>query len=168
MKKIYKFIYHKILRPSRLKMEVSKVNLLPGKTILDIGYFDSYTKKLLRKDFIYFGIDPSPAEKIGNMPLVSIENFKTNKKFDIVIAFDILEHTYDPVSVIKKIKNMSNKYVCVSIPYEPFYTISRLFIPEKEHFWTLHPQTLEYYFGKPIYEKKLHFRRSYFAIYEIK
>lgn len=165
--KFHKFIYHKITRPLRLKRVINRVNKLQGKTLLEIGYFDDSMKRLLRKDFEYFGIDPNPTKRIESMPVVSIENFETDKKFDIVTAFEILEHTKDPVKAIKKIKILSNKYICISVPYEPFYTISRLFVPEKEHYWTIHPNILKYYFGKPIYEKKILLWRHYFAIYTI-
>jgi hypothetical protein len=166
MVRFFKFIYHKLLRPSRLRIEAAAINKLPGKTVLDIGYFDSYLKNLLREDIEYFGIDPEPAEQIKNMPKIKIEDFKTNKKFDIILAFEMLEHLTDPVSIIKKIKNMANRYICISLPYEPNYTLFRFFIPEVEHFWTIHPNVLEHYLGKPIFERKIHCNRNYFAIYE--
>ncbi len=168
MGSFHKKIYHNLIRPSRLKIEVGEVNKLNGKTVLDIGYFDSAVKNLLNKKFEYLGIDPDPQKQINNFPICSLEDFNTNKKFDIVLAFDILEHTLDPVFALNKIKEFSKKYVCISVPYEPFYTITRFFIPEEEHFWTIHPNVLEHYFGKPIFEKKFHFKRSYFAIYDLK
>jgi len=167
MHEIINFVYYKFIRPSRLKKEIKKVNKLSGTNILDIGYFDGTARKMLRKNMDYYGIDVNPREKLPEMPTISIEDFSTEKKFDIVIAFDVLEHTKDPVLAIKKIKSLSKKYVCVSVPHEPMYTLSRLFVPVEDHFWTIHPNILEYYLGKPIYAKKIHCFRTYFAIYDL-
>jgi hypothetical protein len=168
MPRFHKFIYHRIIRPLRLTKEAKFINRLPGETVLEVGYFDDSFKKLLISNKTYMGLDPAPFKLIENMPQVRIEDFKTNKKFDIVVASNILEHVEDPVSAIKKIKSLSKKYVCIAVPYEPFYTISRFFVPEKEHYWTIHPNILKHYLGKPIFENFMHLRRSYFAIYVIK
>lgn len=162
----HKFIYHTIIRPSRLKKEARIINNLDGKTVLEVGYFDDFFKKLLVVDKIYFGIDPAPEKMISGTTIVAVENFESHEKFDIVVASNILEHTDNPVLAIEKIKNLSKKYICISVPYEPFYTISRFFVLEKEHFWTIHPNLLEKYFGKPIIEKYMHLKRTYFAVYK--
>ena len=163
----HKFIYHKIMRPLRLKAEARIVNRLKGATILEIGYFDDKFKRLLRKDFVYTGVDPDPIKYIQGMPKKSIEDFNPKEKFDIVVASNILEHVPDPVKAIKKIKKLAKRYIFISVPYEPFYTISRFFVPEEEHFWTVHPNVLEHYFGKPIYQKFIHLKRTYMAIYAV-
>jgi hypothetical protein len=165
MPKFHKFIYHEIIRPSRLGQEAKIVNDLDGKTILDVGYFDGLFQKLLKNNLMYMGIDPNPNIMIKDMPLLKIEEFKPEKKFDIVVASNVLEHLEDPVVAIKKIKSLSKKYICIGVPYEPFYSITRFFIPEKEHLWTIHPDLLKFYFGKPIKEKYFHLKRSYFAVF---
>jgi len=167
MPKFHKLIYHNIIRPTRLKQEAKIVNKLPGKTILEIGYFDDSFKKLIRPDFIYTGIDPEPTKYIKGMPIVSVENYDPGKKFDIVVASNILEHTNDPVAAFKQIKKLAKKYIFVSVPYEPMYTITRFFIPEMEHYWTIHPTIFEYYFGKPIYVKYMHLWRTFTAVYKV-
>ena len=167
MPKFHKFIYHEIIRPLRLKQEAKIVNELDGKTILEVGYFDNLFQKLLRDNLTYMGIDSNPNIAIKDMPLIKIEDFKPQKKFDIVVFSNVLEHLEDPVLAIKKIKNLSKKYICIGVPYEPFYSITRLFIPEKEHLWTIHPNLLRLYFGNPIKEKYFHLRRSYFAVFSV-
>jgi SAM-dependent methyltransferase len=168
MVKLFKFIYHKILRPRRIKKEIENISKLDFDSILEIGYFDDMIKNLLPKEISYFAIDPAPMLRIVGCPLNSIEDFYTKKKFDLVLCSSILEHTTDPVLVIKKIKNLASKYVVISVPYEPFYTLSRFFIPEKEHTFTIHPNILKFYFGHPIFEEFQHLRRNYFAIYDVK
>ncbi len=163
---LYKFIYKKIMKPLALKIKVDITNSLDGETLLDIGYCDGKFQSKSNKK--YFGIDNNPEEIIPNSKKVSIEDFKTEERFDIVCAFNILEHTLDPVEVIKKIKTLSKKYICVSIPHEPNYTATRLFIREnKEHYWSITHRILKYYFGEPIMEE-LHFcKREYLAIFKV-
>ena len=141
--------------------------LAGGGAILDVGYFDDCFKGLLRPDFDYFGIDPSPVKLIDGMPKVSVEDFVSDKKFDIVIASNIMEHVNDPVLVMRKLKELSAKYICIGVPYEPYYTIFRFFVPEPEHLWTIHPNALALHLGKPVIEKFLQFRRFYYAVFEI-
>lgn len=166
--RILNFLYYNFVRPSRLRSTLFYVNKLQGKTILDIGYCDSMGRdRFLRKDFVYFGIDPHPLTRIDDMPLKSIEDFGTEERFDIVLALEVLEHTKDPVRAINKLKTLSKKYVCISVPYEPLYTIYRFLVPVQDHYWAISPQILEHYFGKPVMSKRLHLRRTYFAIYDL-
>ncbi len=165
--KILNFLYYHFVRPMRLRSALVYVNKLPGKTILDVEYCDAMGRdKFLRKDFIYFGIDPEPLTRIPDMPLQSIEDFESTLKFDVVLAFEVIEHTKDPVLAIKKIKKLAKQYICVSVPYEPLYTLFRFFVPVRDHYWAVSPAILRYYFGEPIIEKRLHFGRTYFAIFK--
>ena len=167
MPRLHKFIYHKLLRRPRLRMEAGIINSLPGKTVLDVGYFDDCLKGFLRTDFDYFGIDPSPARAMEGMPKAAIDDFLPEKKFDIVIASNILEHVNNPVLAMRKLKELSAKYVCIGVPHEPYFTLFRFFVPEPEHLWTIHPNSLAFYFGKPVMEKFIQFRRFYYAVFKI-
>jgi hypothetical protein len=150
-----------------LRIEASVVNTLPAETLLEVGYFDDSLKRLLRPNLKYMGIDPEPTKHIEGMPITPFEDFKTKEKFDVVVASNILEHLTDPVKAFKRIRELSNKYVFISLPHEPWYTITRLFVPEEEHYWTIHPSILAHYFGRPIYEKYIHLRRTYIAVYKL-
>jgi len=162
----HKFIYLKLINPLQINAKVKILLKLDGKTLLDIGYRDKRLYNKISRRFDYYGIDDNPTKEIEKGEKISIENFKTKNKWDIVCAFSLLEHTKNPVEVIKKIKKLSKKYIFISVPYEPYYTISRFFKPEKEHYWTIHPNILKYYFGKPFLEKFLHFKREYLAVYK--
>jgi SAM-dependent methyltransferase len=168
MPRFHKFIYHGIIRPTRLRAEATIINALPGKTLLEIGYFDDSFKKLARKDLLYAGIDPAPTVPIPGMPITDVEHYHPAKQFDIVVASNILEHTSDPVIAFKQIKKLAKKYIVISVPYEPWYTLTRFFVPEPEHYWTIHPTILEHYFGKPVSEHWLHLWRTYVAVYAVK
>ena len=163
---LHKFIYHKIINPLQIRKMVETLLKLDGETILDIGYRDKRLFNRIFKRFDYYGIDNNPIEEIERGKKVMIEDFKTKKKWDIVCAIALLEHVKDPVKVIKKIRKLAKKYIFIAIPYEPYYTISRFFKPEEEHYWTIHPNILEYYLGKPILEKFFHFKRAYLAVYK--
>ena len=162
---ILKLINEKIIRPLETKQRAKLINHLEGSSILDIGCRDDSLSKEISKKFEYTGIDSNPENK--DIIKTRIEYFKTKKKFDIVCAFSLLEHTEDPVKVMKIIKRLAKKFVIISVPNEPYYTITRFFIPEKEHYWTIHPSILKNYFGEPILEKFYHFRRGYLALYKI-
>jgi hypothetical protein len=46
--------------------------------------------------------------------------------------------------------------------------LARLFVPAKEHLWTIYPWTLKKHFGKPIYETKACFNRTHIALQDLK
>lgn len=166
--KILNFLYYSFVRPSRLKRIAPYLNALSGRTILDVGYCDSMLRdRFLRSDFEYCGIDPNPRVAIPGMPRAGIEEFKADKQFDIVLATEVLEHTKDPVAAMRKIKTAASRFVGVSVPYEPFYTLYRFCVPVQDHYFAISPAILRHYFGEPVLERRLHFGRTYFAIYDV-
>lgn len=163
--KILKLIYNKAIRPAQIKHRVNIINDLNIDSILDVGAMDENYKDKINYRIKYFGIDIEP--KSENIIKGDFMKFNFKNKFDLVCAFTVLEHLENPVEAIKKLKSLSNKYILIAVPHEPYYTISRFFIPEKEHYWTIHPNILEHYLGKPIFQKKIHLGREYLALYEI-
>ena len=70
----------------------------------------------------------------------TIISFDSKKKFDIVCAFQVLEH--NPIETIKehliKLRNFSNKYVYISVPYSGRWISLNLemnFMPTKLGRW---------------------------------
>jgi len=162
------FIQTKLLRPIRLKAILKILNKLPPGEILDVGCMDDYLLKKLPKKFKYKGIDENP---LCNNPSISkgkIEEIPKNKKFDITLATEVLEHLSDPVSAIKKIKSLSKRFILISVPNEPFFSLQRLFFPAKEHLWTIYPWTLEKYLGKPLLKQRACFNRTYIALWDLR
>lgn len=163
-----RYIQHKFFRPIRLKAIIKILNKLPEGTILDIGCMDDYLLKRLSNKFNYQGIDDEPLCNNPKIEKKKIEEIKKGQKYDIVIATEVLEHLDNPIEGINIIKNLSKKYVLISVPNEPFFSMMRFFMPAKEHLWTIYPWTLEKHLGKPILEKRACFKRTYIGLWEIK
>ena len=78
------------------------------------------------------------------------------KKFDIICAFDVLEHLFDPLKIIKKIKKDLKKNGLFFLYVPNWQSATRLLIGEKNsHFiWPTHhltyftPKTLEKFLAK--------------------
>lgn len=167
MGKFDTFIQVKILRPIRLKAILKILEKLPKGKILDIGCMDDYLLKKLPAKFDYHGIDDNPLCKNDRIIKTRAENFAKNKDADIVICTEVLEHLEDPVRVIAALKKISKRFILISVPNEPFFSFFRLFVPAKEHLWTIYPRTLEKHLGKPVYETKACFRRTYIALWDL-
>jgi len=166
MAKFDRFIQNKILRRSRQKQVANLINRLPAGSILDIGCMDLSLSKFLSNKFQYTGVDPSPLADKDKLKKGTIEELG-NEKFDIVIATEVLEHLTDPIFAIQKIKAIARKFIVISVPNEPFFSLFRLFVPAKEHLWTIFPQTLKKYLGNPIFEKRICFNRHYLALWKL-
>ena len=170
MAKFDRFIQDKILRKIRLKAILKILNKLPSGTILDMGCMDDYLEKRLPKRFDYLGIDETPLCKSKNPRIkkIKVEDLSKNKKYDIVMATEVLEHVDDPVSAMKNMKNLSNRFILISVPNEPFFSMARFFLPAPEHLWTIFPWALEKHLGKPSFKTKACFNRSYIALWDLK
>ena len=164
-------IQRKFFRPSRLKAMIKFLNKLPGGTILDIGCMDDELLKILPKRFDYTGIDKEPLIKHPKIIKGSIEkNLPKNKKYDIVICTEVLEHVVDPPDLIRKIKTLSKRFILISVPNEPYFSLVRAFgfLPGYEHLWTIFPWAFLPYLGKPVCSATPCFRRSYLALWDKK
>ncbi len=168
MGKFDTFIQTRILRPIRLKAVLKILKKLPAGDILDIGCMDDYLLTKIGKKFNYIGIDENPLCKNSKIIKGSIENFPENKKLDIIVCTEVLEHVLDPVKLIQKLKKLSKRFILISVPNEPFFSIFRLFFPAKEHLWTIFPWALKKHLGKPVFEKKACFHRTYIALWDLK
>lgn len=167
MGKLDTFIQTKFLRPIRLNTILKILNKLPPGKIIDIGCMDDYLLKRLSDKFDYYGIDESPFCSNPRIEKRRLESLRKNKKYDTVLCAEVLEHLDDPVSAIKKLKSLSKRFVLVSVPYEPFFSLFRLFFPAKEHLWTIFPWALRKHLGKPVFEKKACFFRTYIALWDL-
>ena len=161
-----RFLQNKILRPVRLRAILNIINKLPSGSILDIGCMDDYLLKRLPERFDYQGIDGNPLCKNEKIKKIKVEQLEKNKKYDIVIATEVLEHLDNPVEAINKIKNFAKKYILISVPNEPFFSLFRFFLPAREHLWTIFPSALKKHLGTPLMEKTACFKRSYIALWK--
>ena len=169
MGKIDRFIQNKILRPIRLNAILKILNKIDRGSILDIGCMDDYLSKKLSSKFDYFGFDDNLLCKENNkIKKGKVENFIKNKKYDIVLCTEVLEHLDNPVETIEKLKKLTKRYILISVPNEPFFSIMRFFVPAKEHLWTIYPWALKKHLGMPTIEKKACFNRTYIALWDLK
>lgn len=82
------------------------------RTLLDIGCGYGRFLKEAQKNFVTFGIDPSEhaitkAKKYAKntkFEVVTISSYKPDRLFDVITAFDILEHTNNLSGSLRKIK----------------------------------------------------------------
>ncbi|MEK6893424.1 MAG: class I SAM-dependent methyltransferase [Nanoarchaeota archaeon] len=162
-----RFLQINLLRPLRLKAILKILNKLPSGTILDVGCMDDYMLKKIPKRFEYIGFDEEPSCKNDKIIKGRVEDYIGNKKFDIVICTEVLEHLDNPVEAIKKLKSWSKRFIIISVPNEPFFSLFRFFLPAKEHLWTIFPWALKKHLGRPLYETKACFNRTYIALWNI-
>ena len=168
MAKFDTFIQIRIFRPIRLKAVLRILDKLPAGKILDIGCMDDYLLKRLPERFDYTGIDENPLCKNTRIIKGKIEGLGKNKKYDIVLCTEVLEHLADPVEGIRKLKSLSKRFILISVPSEPFFSLMRLFFPAREHLWTIFPWALEKQLGKPVLTKKACFNRTYIGLWDLK
>ena len=168
MGKFDTFIQNKGLRYLRLRAILKILEKLPGGTILDIGCMDDYFIKRLSPKFDYFGIDDNPLCKHPKISKISVEKLPKNKKYDIVLCTEVLEHLNDPVAAMRALKRLSKRFILISVPNEPYFALFRLFFPVEGHLWTIYPWTLKRHFGKPIHTKLTCFNRTYIALWDLR
>ena len=162
--KIFTFFQNNFLRKIRYKKEAELIERCQVETILDIGCMDMMLPKLIDFDIEYEGIDIKPK---GDVKKMSIEKL-SNKKYDMVICTEVLEHLENPIKAIQKIKSIARKYILISVPNEPYYTLLRCCTHPPEHLWTIFPDTLKLHLGKPIEEKLICFNRHYLGLWRVK
>ena len=163
MKSIKRHIYN-LIRLYRWKW-VSRVLDKKSKSVLDVGCYDLFFSDNLKKmGYSCVSIDISPRKKEILKQSVEKLAFKDHS-FDIVLCLEVLEHIKNPIKALKELRRVAKNQLILSVPYEPFFTIFRFFTWEKTHLWAITPQVLRIYLGKPSFEKKIFFKRYYFAVW---
>lgn len=107
-------------------------------TVLDAGCGEGFTLDRLQKEKIgkvFEGIEyDESAVLMANVlyPKLTIKKgdiYKLpykNNSFDLVICTEVLEHLENPKKAYRELLRVSRKYVLVSVPNEPFFTIQRI------------------------------------------
>lgn len=166
LKKIQKFVYRLI---KKYRVEFMK-KLLDSRgadrAMLDIGCQDLQLYHLIKDRYDITLGDIAPKNKLITKEDIQSLSFK-DKSFDIVLCQEVLEHVPNPIKAIAELKRVAKNKLIITIPYEPFFTLFRLGVWEKEHLWAIAPEALKYYLGQPEYEKKVFFKRYYVGILNI-
>jgi 2-polyprenyl-3-methyl-5-hydroxy-6-metoxy-1,4-benzoquinol methylase len=109
-----------------------------SKTVIDLGARDQILLKFLPFKWRYTGVDKF-AKKL-NLNIDVEENFKDiNKKYDVVIALDIIEHLNSPIKFFDNCKEICNELIILNIPNAAYYQFRLNFLftgelTEKFHF----------------------------------
>jgi len=117
---------------------VSEVKLLKPTSILDVGAGEGFMLERLRKakvsdklegieymdDAIELGkkMNPQVIIKKGNIYELP---YKANS-FELVICTEVLEHLENPEKALLELKRVSSKYLILSVPNEPLFTVQRI------------------------------------------
>ncbi len=149
-----------IIRNLQSRLRYNKVRKHIIGTSLDVGSGNNY------HDWINEQCDISPMdERIKKEDITNLSY--ANDSYDTVICMEVLEHLLNPLKAIDELKRIAKKRIIISVPLEPYFSIARMTIWNKDHLWAITPKLLSHYLGKPIYEQWFWFR-WYFAIYQAK
>jgi len=107
-------------------------------SILDVGCGEGFTLNRLKKqgigkklegiEYLQAAIDLGkktyPDIKITKGTIYELP-YKDNS-FDLVLCTEVLEHLEDPQKALKELVRVSNKYLVISVPNEPFFMLAQL------------------------------------------
>jgi SAM-dependent methyltransferase len=172
--------------PSRSKGILKAIwpYLKDGASCLEIGAGFGFTLNYLRKlaAISVFGLEPSK-DGCKNMehnqiPCLqgSLEQFKTDQKFDIIILSHVFEHFQDPELAVDMIRDLVAKdgVVYIEVPnlLQPEFYKNLKFWFSKEHFFYYSSDKLNYFLQKAgyrrIYSSATTVLRAIFVIGEAK
>lgn len=143
-----------------LKKILSEIKFLRPKIVLDAGCGEAFVLKSLldsgRNLESLTGIDISkkainmakkmvPQARFGVMDIRNIES--DDNHFDLVLCLETIEHIKNPEKALREIVRVSNKYILLSVPWEPFFSLANLLRlknislfgkdPEHVNFWSV-------------------------------
>ena len=135
-----------------------------AETLLDIGCSELFFYNKLKDKYNVTVADSNPTS--GLIEKEDIQNLSfPDKSFDIVLCQQVLEHVVDPVKALYELKRVTRRQLIITVPYEPFFTLCRCLLWEKNHLWAVTPQVLKLYLGQPTIEKKFCLKRYYMAVW---
>lgn len=135
-------------------------------TLLDIGCSDLDFYNKLNNQYKITLADYTPISDEIIKEDVQNLSFGDNK-FDIVVCQQVLEHVYDPIKAIRELRRVAAKQLIITVPYEPFFTLARALVWEKNHLWAVTPAILKHYLGSPDFEATMILKRYYIGVWII-
>lgn len=109
------------------------------KQVLDLGCGEGFNiGYLLQKNpnIKFTGVDQNKEQldQLKNL-FPEIETYQADianlnslpKKFDLVMALEVLEHLEDPDQALLLMKRLTNHFVLISVPWEPSFRLSNFF-----------------------------------------
>jgi len=127
---------------SRIGFAASMLKALSPRSILDIGCRDGSLADLL-PDAEYAGADLRPGPRVKYVG--DVTRMELSRKFDAVVALDILEHLENPSEMFDRLVPLAERLLLISLP-NSYDLKSRIQFAAKGHlggkyvFGEIHPQ----------------------------
>lgn len=156
-----KNLLHRYLLNNYFHTLIDLVKTLPVKTILDVGCGEGFTLNRLEKagigktlegvdfldDAIALGKKAHPRLLLKKGDIYDLKY--PDNCFDLVLCNEVMEHLDNAAGAYKEILRVSKKYVLISVPHEPFFTMQRLARAQNLKRLGFHPEHINLwsYFG---------------------
>ncbi|SRR5258708_4100461 len=136
---------------------IEQIKHLRPESILDVGAGEGFTLEALRQRKIakklegieYMDEALTLAKKLH--PEVHIKKgniyelpYKANL-FDIIICTEVLEHLEEPDKALDELKRVTKKYIIISVPDEPLFTIQRILRGKNVLKLGAHPEHIQHW-----------------------
>lgn len=136
---------------------LQEVKALHPISVLDVGCGEGFTLAKLKKakigktlegieyvdDAITLGKKLHPSLKIKKGTIYKLP-YKANS-FDVVLCTEVLEHLEDPEHALRELKRVTKKYLVLSVPNEPLFTIQRILRGKNVFKLGAHPEHIQHW-----------------------
>lgn len=136
---------------------IEEIAQLHPTSLLDVGCGEGFTLAKLMDAQVakkYEGIEyMDEAIALGkklhpNVPITKGDIYNLPYKantFDVVLCSEVLEHLEKPEEALQELKRVSKKYVILSVPNEPLFTIQRLLRGKNVLGLGAHPEHIQHW-----------------------
>jgi len=136
---------------------LAQVKEIRPHAILDVGAGEGFTLEMFRENHIgerLEGIEyMDEALKFAKRLHPQVKIKKGNiyelpyaaNSFDLVICNEVLEHLDDPKKALNELKRVTKKYLILSVPNEPLFTIQRILRGKNVGKLGAHPEHIQHW-----------------------
>lgn len=136
---------------------LEKAKHIHPESVLDVGAGEGFTLEMLRKnkiakelegieymdEAIQLGKKLHPKVKIKKGDIYKLP-YKANT-FDLVICTEVLEHLDEPQKALEELKRVAKKYLIISVPNEPLFTVQRILRGKNVLKLGAHPEHIQHW-----------------------
>lgn len=147
----------KLLLENFYREALKMLRSINPKSILDVGAGEGFTLNKLEEggigehlegieymgEAIELGKKLYPDFKIKKGDIYKLP-YKDNY-FDVIICTEVLEHLDKPVQGLNELKRVSKRYLLLSVPNEPWFTIQRFLRGKNIKGFAAHPEHLQWW-----------------------